>query len=272
MDLGQYECDGQFSLFDYEDGFSVKEKHPMRIDKPIRLIETFAGIGSQAMALRDLGVEFTHHRVIEFDQKAMASYNAIHGTNFEPSDIQTVKGEDLGITEKEKFCYILTYSFPCQDLSLAGRMKGMEKGSNTRSGLLWEVERILTECKEYNGNLPDLLLMENVSQVHGKGNLEHFGQWLKFLESLGYQNLWFDLNAKEIGIPQNRKRCFCVSWLDKDATFTPPETIPLDAIMADYLETEVEEKYYINSERAQKLIDKLVDDNPEIVNEVLKKN
>ncbi len=112
MDFSQYECDGQMSLFDYEDGFSVKEKGPMHIDKPIRLIETFAGIGRQAMALRDLGVKFEHHRAIEFDKNAMASYNAIHGTNFEPSDITQVKGGDLGITNTDKFAYILTYSFP----------------------------------------------------------------------------------------------------------------------------------------------------------------
>lgn len=85
---------------------------PFKIDRPIRLIELFAGIGSQAMALRDIGADFTHHRVCEFDKYAMKSYNAIHGTNFEPSDIRDWKGGDLGITDRDKYCYILTYSFP----------------------------------------------------------------------------------------------------------------------------------------------------------------
>lgn len=83
-----------------------------KIDKPIRLIELFAGIGSQAKALENLGVNFTHYRCVEWDKYAMASYNAIHGTNFEPSDITKLKGGDLGITNTDEYCYILTYSFP----------------------------------------------------------------------------------------------------------------------------------------------------------------
>ncbi len=137
-----------------------------KITKPIRLIELFAGVGSQAMALRDLGANFTHHRVVEIDPFAMKSYNAIHGTSFEPMDITTVTAADLGITDKDKYEYIITYSFPCQDLSLAGKGKGMEKGSGTRSSLLWKVERILFELKERNA-LPQVLLMENVPDVIG---------------------------------------------------------------------------------------------------------
>ncbi len=83
-----------------------------RIEKPIRLIELFAGIGSQAMALRDLGADFEHYRVVEFDKFAMKSYNAIHGTDFQTADIRNVKGGDLGITDKDRYTYILTYSFP----------------------------------------------------------------------------------------------------------------------------------------------------------------
>ena len=110
------------------------------IDKPIRLIELFAGIGAQAKALENLKVNFEHWRAIEFDKYAMNSYNAIHGTNFETSDIRDIHAEDLDIRDTDKYCYIMTYSFPCQDLSIAGNLKGMSKGSNTRSGLLWEVE------------------------------------------------------------------------------------------------------------------------------------
>ena len=83
-----------------------------QIDKPIRLIELFAGVGSQAMALRDLGAYFEHYRVVEFDSFAMKSYNAIHGTDFRTTDIRNVKGGDLGITDKDRYTYILTYSFP----------------------------------------------------------------------------------------------------------------------------------------------------------------
>ena len=84
----------------------------VKIDKPIRLIELFAGYGSQAMALRNLGADFEHHKVIEFDKYAMSSYNAVHGTNFEPTDICVVRGGDLQITDKTHYTYLMTYSFP----------------------------------------------------------------------------------------------------------------------------------------------------------------
>ena len=129
---------GQLSLFDYETPI-------FKINKTIRLIELFAGVGSQAMALRDLGADFEHYRVVEFDKYAIASYNAIHGTEFPAMDITKVSGADLGINNTDKYCYIMTYSFPCQDLSVAGKQAGMTKGSGTRSGLLWEVERLLNE-------------------------------------------------------------------------------------------------------------------------------
>ena len=89
-------------------------KEKLKITKPIRLIELFAGIGSQARALKKLGVPFEHHVVCEFDKYAMASYNAVHGTNFEVSDITQLRGGDLSITETDKYTYLLTYSFPCQ--------------------------------------------------------------------------------------------------------------------------------------------------------------
>ena len=224
----------QFSVFDI---FS----EPFKIDKPIRLIELFAGIGSQAKALERIGADFEHYRVCEFDKYAVTSYNAIHNTNFATSDITQLTADDLGIVDTDKYCYIMTYSFPCQDLSLAGKQKGMAKGENTRSGLLWEVERLLNECKE----LPQVLLMENVTQVHGTSNVEHFAKWIEFLESKGYSNYWKDLNAKNFGIPQNRDRCFMVSLLG-DYRYEFPRELPLKLRLKDMLEDSVEEKYYLS--------------------------
>ena len=241
---GQYEQINLFSL----------GKKKFKIEKHIRLIELFAGIGSQAMALRDLGADFEHYKVVEFDKYAIKSYNAIHETDFEPMDITKIIGSDLGITDTDKYCYIMTYSFPCQDLSVAGKQKGMQKGSGTRSGLLWEVERLLNEVE----NLPQVLLMENVPQVHSKANMPDFQKWIDFLESKGYSNYWQDLNAKNYGVAQNRNRCFMVSVLG-DYTYDFPNPIPLEKTMKDYLEDEVDEKYYINNEKAQKLIQKLID-------------
>lgn len=93
---------------------------PLKIDKPIRLIELFAGIGAQAKALENLQKKgmlplgFEHYRACEIDKYAMKSYNAVHGTSFDVSDITKLKGGDLGITDTDKFLYIMTYSFPCQ--------------------------------------------------------------------------------------------------------------------------------------------------------------
>lgn len=225
-----------------------------KIDRPIRLIELFAGVGSQAMALRDLGADFEHYRVVEYDKYAIASYNAIHDTNFPTMDITQVKGEDLGIVDTDQYIYIMTYSFPCQDLSVAGKMKGMAKGSGTRSGLLWEVERLLGEVVE----LPQVLLMENVPQVISDANIADFHKWQEFLENKGYTNYVEVLNAKDFGVAQNRERAFMVSLLGQ-WNYKFPQPIPLTKTMADYLEDEVDEKYYINNEKAQTLIQGLID-------------
>ena len=210
--------------------------------KPLRLIECFAGIGAQAKALTNLGIKYEHWGVCEWDKYAIQSYNAVHGTNFNPSDITKLTASDLNIVDTEHYNYLLTYSFPCQDLSNAGKGAGMEKGSGTRSGLLWEVERLLNECTE----LPQVLLMENVPQVHGKKNVEHFEKWIAFLESKGYTNFWTDLNAKNYGIPQNRNRCYMVSVLG-EYTYEFPEPIPLTLTLGDMLEKGVDEKYYLSN-------------------------
>ena len=179
-------------------------------------------------------------------------FNNFKATN-NIGSIVNATGDDLGIVDTDKYIYLLTYSFPCQDLSVAGKGGGMTKGSGTRSGMLWEVERLLDEVDE----LPQILLMENVPQVHGKKHMSDFEKWLEFLESKGYKNFWQDLNAKNYGVAQNRNRTFMVSFLE-DVDFEFPEPFPLNKTMKDYLEDEVDEKYYINNEKAQALIDKLI--------------
>ena len=225
-------------------------KQPLQITKPIRLIEAFSGIGAQARALELMGVPFEHYRAVEFDKYAMASYNAIHGTNFVTSDITQIHASDLAVTETDKYTYILTYSFPCQDISNAGKMRGFAKGSGTRSGLLWEVERLLTEMTE----LPQILVMENVPGVCGKKNMEHFQMWLDFLDGLGYANYYKIINTKDYGIPQNRQRCFCISC-NSDYEFKFAEGCELKYRLADYLEDEgVDEKYYLSDQAVEGLV------------------
>lgn len=224
-----------------------------KIGKPVRLIELFAGIGAQAKALEMLGVKFEHYRICEFDKYAVASYNAIHGTHFRPIDIRDLRWNDLGVTDTDKYCYILTYSFPCQDLSVAGKQRGMIKGSGTRSGLLWEVERLLTECVNGGGYLPAVLIMENVKQVHSEKNIEVFNAWIKRLEELGYTNYWQDLNATGFGIPQNRVRCFMVSILGGGG-YKFPKPKELTVKLKDLLEPEVDEKYYLSEKQIRSIM------------------
>ena len=271
--------------------------------KNIRLIEFFAGYGSQALALKYLGIEFEHWKTCEWAIKSIQAYKDIHFTNKtydsnltkeeyvdylfskgissnynEPMtyeqikrmkekdlkiiydniqtthnlvNIQQVKGKDLEIVDTDKYDYILTYSFPCQDLSLAGKGKGMSDTS-TRSGMLWEVERILTECKEI-GNLPQILLMENVPQVHSQDNVEDFNKWQLILEQLGYSNYWQDLIATDYGIPQTRNRCFMISILG-DYNYKFPEQIKLKLKLKDMLEENVDEKYFLSDKMIKYII------------------
>lgn len=404
----------------------------IKITKPIRLIELFAGVGSQAMALRDIGAKFEHYRVCEFDKYAVQSYNAIHGTSFPVSDIRDWKGDDLGIVDTDKYDYIMTYSFPCftgdtkvitdanikdikdikvgdrvlthdgtyqkvlwsgktgrkkiyriktdlnqvvrctenhliyvreceyipmddfdecfiyygetkfmsvgdlykddnyicnsgsknyhigipidkntlpylgdhidlnnttnkiywyeikdiietdevedvyditvennhtfiaggmivhncTDISTAGKQMGMSKDSGTRSGLLWEVERLLRETKE----LPQILLMENVTQVHSDKFIKEFNDWCNFLKSIGYTNKWADLEATDYGVAQTRNRCFMVSVLGK-INYDFPKPIPLNKVLIDYLEPYVDKRYYVTTDFAKKLVRDIVEQN-----------
>lgn len=232
---------GQISFFDGE--------KPLKITKPLRLIELFAGIGAQAKAMENLGVDFEPYRVVEFDKYAIRSYNAVHGTDFDVMDICDVHAKDLGITETDKYEYLMFYSFPCQDLSNAGLGRGMSRGSGTRSGLLWEVERILRECDE----LPPILCMENVPEVVGEKNMPDFASWCKALTEMGYTNKWQILNAKDYGVPQNRERCFMVSWLGS-YYYDFPEPFKLKKRLKDVLEDEgVDEKYYLSDTAIERL-------------------
>ena len=149
----------------------------------------------------------------------------------------------------------MTYSFPCQDLSIAGSMRGMSRGSGTRSGLLWEVERLLKECKE----LPQVLVMENVTQVHAEGeNKKNFQEWIDFLTSIGYCSYWQDMEASQYGMAQHRDRTFMVSLLG-EYQFKFPKPVKLEKYVDAYLEKEVDEKYYLKQEKANILLDDLED-------------
>ena len=162
-------------------------------------------------------------------------------------NIMNVKGKDLEIVDADKYEYILTYSFPCQDLSLAGKRAGLEKSQaegGTRSGLLWEVERLLTELYNDDKHI-QVLIMENVPALIGKDNVIHFAKWMERLEQLGYNSFFNVLNGKDYGIPQNRERVFMISVYG-DYAYDFPVKLELKYCLKDFLESKVDEKYYLS--------------------------
>ena len=277
--------------------------YPMkRITKPIRLIELFAGIGSQFKALKVLTQNVESYKICEWAYNSYCSYNAIHikdykdysngltkeqlikkvkGTSLNYNEpltdkqlaskplewlkkaynnivathnlvnIMEIRGKDLEIVDTDKYEYIMTYSFPCQDLSLAGKRLGMgvsQSKGGTRSGLLWEVERILDELE----NKPQILLMENVPEVIGEKNIEDFHKWENKLEELGYKNYVEILNAKDYGIPQNRKRCLVVSVLG-EYSYNFAIKFKREYRLKDLLEKTVDKKYYLTDKHIERI-------------------
>ena len=153
-----------------------------------------------------------------------------------------------------------TYSFPCQDISIAGKGMGLSKDSGTRSSLLWECHKIIATKK------PKYLMMENVKNLVGKKNKPDFEKWLEELEELGYNSYWKVTNAKDCGVPQNRERVFCVSVrkdIDK-GTFKFNEPFDNGVRLKDLLEDEVDEKFYIADEKVERLMSQLKAKNQEI--------
>jgi len=198
----------------------------------IKVIELFSGIGCQRQALKNINVNHEVIGISEIDKYAIDSYYQLHGKTFNFGDISKIK--------KLPKVDLWTYSFPCQDLSMAGNMKGMKKG--TRSGLLHEVERLLEVSEK-----PKYLLLENVKNLVSKKFKKDFDKWCSKLEELGYRNYWKVLNAKDYGIPQNRERVFMVSILE-NKKFEFPEKIELKLLLRGFLEKEenVDKKRFIN--------------------------
>ena len=204
----------------------------------LKVIELFAGIGAQRKALQKAKIEHKVIAISEIDKYAIQSYNAIHGETLNLGDITKI--------EKMPKADLWTYSFPCTDISLAGRMNGFEKHSGTHSSLLWEVQRLLSISID-DETLPKYLLMENVKNLISKKFKPLFDEWCKYLESLGYKNFYKALNAKDYGVPQNRERVFMISIRDDNALYQFPNGINLDTKLGDYLENDVDEKYYLST-------------------------
>ena len=215
----------------------------------MKLLSLFSGIGAFEAALDNIGIDFELVGYCEIDKYASKSYSAIHGV---PESMNY--GDITKIDEKKlpKDIDLITYGFPCQDISLAGKQKGLfnEDGSQTRSGLFFEALRIIEETQ------PKIAIAENVKNLVGKKFKEQFEIVLSSLEQAGYNNYWKVLNAKDFGIPQNRERVFIVS-IRKDidtGVFEFPEGYELKLRLKDLLEDEVDECFYLSDEYMKRFI------------------
>lgn len=192
----------------------------------IKLIELFSGIGSQAQALKNININFETVAISEINKYAIQAYEYLHGKVLNLGDISTINPIDV------PDCDLMTYSFPCQDLSVAGYQLGANEGSGTRSSLLWECKKLI-EAKK-----PKYLLMENVKNLVGATHKENFIKWLNYLSSLGYTNYWKILNAVDYGAPQSRERVFCISILNPKQEFQFPLPTGRKLKIKDILEPE----------------------------------
>ena len=197
----------------------------------VKVLELFAGIGACSKALERLRIEHKIVDAVEIDKYAIKSFNAIHGTNFEVQDI-TKWDKDIEVD-------LIMHGSPCQDFSLAGKQAGGDKGSGTRSSLMYETIRIVKKLK------PKYVIWENVKNILSKKHKHNFKAYLEAMENLGYKNYYEVLNAKDYGIPQNRERVFTVSILGSEGYKFPPKQ-ELKLRLKDMLEDEVDEKYYLS--------------------------
>ena len=201
----------------------------------LRIIELFGGIGACSKALKRLGIPIEIVDYVEIDKYAVKSYNAINGTNFEPQDI-TKWDKDIENID------LIMHGSPCTDFSIAGKQEGGDKGSGTRSSLMYESIRIIEKIK------PKYVLWENVKNLLSKKHRHNFDNYLEQMEQLGYKNYYKVLNAKDYGVPQNRERVFTLSIRkDIDFNYVFPEPIPLTKELKDILEDSVDEKYFLSS-------------------------
>ena len=213
-------------------------------DKDMKVLELFAGIGACSKALERIGIDVEIVDAVEIDKYAMASFNAIHGTDFKVQDIKEWN-KDIGDID------LITHGSPCQDFSIAGKQAGGDLGSGTRSSLMYETIRIVGKIR------PKFVLWENVKNILSKKHKHNFDAYIETMNILGYNSYYKVLDAKDYGVPQHRERVYTVS-IRKDIdnkNFVFPEPMELKLRLKDVLEDEVEEKYYLSEKMQDYVLD-----------------
>lgn len=206
----------------------------------LRVFTAFSGFDSQCLALNRLkenypGFDYELVGWSEIDKYAIKAHDALFPGAKNFGDITKIDWSEVPDFD------LFTYSSPCQDFSNAGLQRGGEKGSGTRSSLLWECEPAIRAKK------PKFLLMENVSSLVSVKFIDLFNKWQFTLEEIGYRNYAKILNAKDYGVPQSRDRIFVVSVRDDlDLKYAFPQPFPLDKCILDIKEAKVDEKFFIS--------------------------
>lgn len=206
--------------------------------KTIKMLSLFSGIGAFEKALTNKGINRELIGFSEIDKYAIKSYCSIHNVDCELNLGDITK---IDIDKLPRFIDLITHGSPCQDFSIAGKQAGAEKGSGTRSSLMWNTIDIVQWC------LPKYVVWENVKNILSKKHRHNFDSYIEIMEQLGYNNYYQVLNAKDYGIPQNRERVYTISIrkdIDK-GNFVFPEKEELKLRLKDMLEDKVEEKYYL---------------------------
>jgi DNA (cytosine-5)-methyltransferase 1 len=209
----------------------------------LRVLELCAGIGACSKALTNLGIKHEIVDAVEIDKYAIKSFNAMHGTNFEPQDITT--------WNKDIKADLIIHGSPCQDFSVAGKNAGGDEGSGTRSSLLYETLRIVEKVQ------PDIVIWENVKNLLSKRHKHNHEAYIQRMSDMGYDSITQILNAEDYGIPQNRERVFTLSIKRGSKlvkSYTRPQPRPLELKLKDILEDEVEERYYLTDEQVASFV------------------
>lgn len=223
-------------------------RHKHREEMKLRVFEAFAGYGSQSIALELLAqscpdFQFETVGISEIDKYAIKAYSALHGENIPNyGDITKIDWSQTADFD------LFTYSFPCQDISSAGKQRGFSEGSGTRSSCLWACAKAIEKKR------PKFLLMENVKALTQKKFSADFCRWREWLIKQGYTNYYTVLNAKDYGVPQNRERVFMVSFRGEHTPYTFPRPFELVRRLKHVLEDDVDEKYWLKQEQIQALI------------------
>lgn len=212
----------------------------------MKVLSLFTGIGAFEKALKNIGIDYELIGFSEIDKYAIKSYCAIHDVTEDKNLGDITK---IDITKLPKDIDLITHGSPCQDFSVAGKQAGGDLGTGTRSSLMWNTINIVTYCK------PKYVIWENVKNLLSKKHRHNFDSYLSIMESLGYNNYYDVLNAKDYGIPQNRERVYTISIrkdIDK-SKFTFPEKEKLKLRLKDILEDNVDEKYYLDDAKISKI-------------------